>query len=191
MAGLQIQSKSGKKQKKEKRREDLADLGPAPETIYRDASGRIINVAMKRQEARRKAEEEERRKKEEADHVKGDVQLQMREARKKELEDAKYLTVARSADDVEMNEELKERQRWNDPAAGFLSAPKTSASGKKSRGPSRPQYQGAFEPNRYGIRPGYRWDGVDRGNGFEKKWFTARNRRKEVTALEYTWEMDE
>jgi pre-mRNA-splicing factor CWC26 len=190
--GLHIPSKKHHRKEKRRTEEDgLASLGPAPETIYRDASGRIINVAMKRQEARKKAEEEERKKREEADQARGEVQLQMRDERRRDLEEAKYLSVARSADDREMNDELKEKQRWNDPAAGFLTEPKMSISGSKSKGSGKPTYQGAFEPNRYGLRPGYRWDGVDRGKGFEKKWFAARNKRKEITDLQYAWQMDE
>ena len=46
----------------------------ANETIYRDASGRIINVAMKRAEARRAAEAEEALKRREEEEAKGDVQ---------------------------------------------------------------------------------------------------------------------
>ncbi|KAE8353097.1 Pre-mRNA-splicing factor of RES complex-domain-containing protein [Aspergillus coremiiformis] len=156
------------------------------ETIYRDASGRIINVAMKRAEARR-AEQEKLEKEEQAkEALMGDVQRQERESRRLQLQEARAMPVARTVDDQDMNDELRAQQRWNDPAARFLTnkGPGTSATGK-------PLYKGAFQPNRYGIRPGHRWDGVDRSNGFEKDWFAARNRRGRLEALDYQWQMDE
>ena len=193
-AGLQSAKALGK-QLARKAAEERAELeagagvnamGMGLETIYRDASGRIVNVAMKRAEARVKAEAEEARKAKELEDAKGDVQRAQREARQGQLQEAKYMTVARYADDKELNDELKERDRWNDPAANFIE--------KKRKGRSvtgRPLYQGSAPPNRYGIRPGHKWDGVDRGNGFEKEWFKARNRQKNVRELEYAWQMDE
>jgi pre-mRNA-splicing factor CWC26 len=192
-SATEVRAAAEKKRKAEKRKieEDVAAMGgQGQETVYRDASGRIINIAMKRAEARRAAEAEAKKKAAEADAVRGDAQIEMREQRKKELEEAKYMTVARTEDDVAMNDELKERDRWNDPAAKFLSTTKKSSSGVRSKS-GKPTYQGAFQPNRYGIRPGYRWDGVDRGNGFETKWFAARNKRKDMENLEYAWQMDE
>jgi pre-mRNA-splicing factor CWC26 len=160
--------------------------GAAQETIYRDASGRVINVAMKRAEARKKAEDEERKKLEKEKAARGDVQNAAAAKRKQMLEDAKTMTVARYADDADLNEELKERGHWNDPAAGFLRKKKA---GKSITG--KPLYQGAFQPNRYGIRPGHRWDGVDRGNGFETEWFKSRNKKANIANLEYQWQQDE
>lgn len=174
----------------EERRRFLEDgdehSGRGKETIYRDASGRIINVAMKRAEARRKAEEEAAKVAAELEAQKGDVQRAQKEQRKEKLQDAKFLPVARYADDAELNEELKEKQMWNDPAATFLEKKKA---GKSVSG--KPLYQGPAAPNRYGIRPGYRWDGVDRGSGFEKEWFAARNRKDNLRNLDYAWQMDE
>ncbi|KAF7592150.1 Pre-mRNA-splicing factor cwc26 [Aspergillus hancockii] len=163
-----------------------AASGEAQETIYRDASGRIINVAMKRAEAR-KAEQEKIEKEEAAkEALMGDVQRQERENRRRELQEARAMPVARGVEDEEMNDELRARERWNDPAARFLAnkGPAVSRTGK-------PLYKGAFQPNRYGIRPGHRWDGVDRSNGFEKEWFAARNRKSRLEMLDYQWQMDE
>jgi pre-mRNA-splicing factor CWC26 len=179
-----------KKKQDEEKREAEAALkeagGAAQETIYRDASGRIINVAMKRAEARKKAEAEERKKLEKEKAARGDVQNAEAARRKQQLQDAKTMTIARYADDEELNDELKERGHWNDPASGFLRKKKA---GRSITG--KPLYQGAFQPNRYGIRPGHRWDGVDRGNGFETQWFNSRNRKANVEKLEYQWQQDE
>jgi pre-mRNA-splicing factor CWC26 len=161
--------------------------GAAQETIYRDASGRIINVAMKRAEARRVEEEKKIKEVEAKEALMGDVQRRDREARRQAVEEAKVMPLARTAEDEDLNEELKAQERWNDPAAQFLTKGRgggVSVSGK-------PLYKGAFQPNRYGIRPGHRWDGVDRSNGFEKEWFAARNRKGRMEALEYEWQMDE
>ncbi|KAJ5486864.1 hypothetical protein N7519_002924 [Penicillium mononematosum] len=157
------------------------------ETIYRDASGRIINVAMKRAEARR-AEEEKREKEEQArEALMGDVQRQQREERRQDLQAIKAMPLARTIEDEEMNEDMRARDRWNDPAAEFLTARRDAGASVTGR----PLYRGSFQPNRYGIRPGHRWDGVDRANGFEKDWFASRNKKSRFEALEYQWQMDE
>ncbi|KAF2654487.1 hypothetical protein K491DRAFT_679639 [Lophiostoma macrostomum CBS 122681] len=193
LAGLQtaeqVAAQMKAKEDEDRRQAALAakEMGEsAKETIYRDASGRIINVAMKRAEARKKAEEEERKKKEKEVAARGDVQNALAAKRREDLADAKTMTIARYADDAELNDELKESRRWNDPAAGFL---KKKKAGRSITG--KPLYQGGFTPNRYGIRPGHRWDGVDRGNGFESEWFKSRNKKADREQMEYMWQMDE
>jgi pre-mRNA-splicing factor CWC26 len=156
------------------------------ETVYRDATGRRIDISMRRAEARREADAKALREKEEKEAQTGDVQRALKAQRKEELEEARFMPLARHIDDEDLNAELKERQRWNDPAAMFI---KEKAAGTSVTG--KPVYKGAAPPNRYGIRPGYRWDGVDRGNGWEGERFKALNRRTRNKELDFAWQTDE
>ena len=176
----------------------------ADETVYRDATGRRIDVSMKRAEARAAEVEKLRQERKEKEDAMGEVQKRQKEERKEQLEDAKFLGVARHADDEEMNEELKGVIRWDDPMAAYMMKKKEEEGSGRAKGRAatagdhgggqvarRRMYQGAAPPNRYGIKPGWRWDGVDRANGFEKEWFQARGRKSRNENLEYQWQMDE
>lgn len=163
------------------------------ETVYRDATGRRIDISMKRAEARKAAQEAEDKERQAKEDLKGDVQREQARQRREQLDDAKLMSFARTADDEDMNRELKDQQRWNDPMTQFM-AEKDQASAKTGAGKKSkrwPVYAGAAPPNRYGIKPGYRWDGVDRGNGFEAERFRAINRREMNKGLSYSWQMDE
>lgn len=54
----------------------------------------------------------------------------------------------------------------------------------KYRGPPAP-------PNRFGILPGYRWDGVDRSTGFEKKYFDSISIREANKNDFYKWSVND
>ncbi|CEI62907.1 Pre-mRNA-splicing factor CWC26 [Fusarium venenatum] len=161
------------------------------ETVYRDATGRRIDISMKRAEARRAAADAEEKERLAKKALKGDVQLEEARKRREKLQDAKLMSFARTADDEEMNQELKEQDRWNDPMMQFVSEKKDSGKGQGKKSKRKPVYAGAAPPNRYGIKPGYRWDGVDRGNGFEAERFKAINRKERNKGLSYSWQMDE
>ncbi|WVR05134.1 hypothetical protein IAU60_002146 [Kwoniella sp. DSM 27419] len=156
----------------------------AGETVHRDATGRVIDIAKLKEEERLKEEEEKRKEAERKEWTKGLVQRQQREQKAREEREMAQVDVGRTRDDVRMNREMQEVQRWNDPAAEFLSK-------KKKKGPRRPRYEGAYAPNRFGIPPGFRWDGVDRSNGFEKKYFQAQNSAQRKVVEQAAWSMED
>ena len=55
----------------------------------------------------------------------------------------------------------------------------------------KPHFKGNAVPNRFGIQPGYRWDGVDRSNGYEKAWFARVNKSKATAEESYKWSVED
>ncbi|KAJ7350425.1 Pre-mRNA-splicing factor of RES complex-domain-containing protein [Mycena albidolilacea] len=161
------------------------EMALAQETVYRDATGKKINTKAARAEAAKLKREREEKEAQKMEWGKGLVQRDEAEKRKQELEAQRGKKFARYADDADLNEEMKAKELWNDPAAQFLT--KTRA-----KGPRKPEYTGPTPPpNRFGIKPGYRWDGVDRGNGFEKKWFQSINQKKRKGLESYQWSAED
>jgi len=79
-----------------------------------------------------------------------------------------FENLARYEDDFEMNKMLEEQDRWGDPLAAFgEKKTKKDKKKKKKKLKERPRFKGKAPFNRFGILPGYRWDGIDRSNGWE------------------------
>ncbi|OJT13146.1 Pre-mRNA-splicing factor CWC26 [Trametes pubescens] len=186
LTSAQLKKKLPKHRPEKKTAEEAeADRAAAQETVYRDASGRKVDVAAERAEAARLKREREEKEAKKMEWGKGLVQREEAEKRRKEEEEMRTRSFARTIDDKGLNEDLKAQDRWNDPAAAFLTK-------KRAKGPRKPEYSGPPPPpNRFGIKPGYRWDGVDRSTGFEKKYFQKQNERRRRGAESYEWSVDD
>lgn len=187
MAGIKRQERErwDKEEKERKKRGQKK-----AETVYRDATGRRIDISMRRAEARREEEERAKKERQEKEEMGGEAQMREKERRREELEEARFMPLARTIEDEDLNRDLKNKMRWDDPAMQFLSAKEDRGGGGTSGGPRKPTYQGAAAPNRYGIRPGHRWDGVDRSNGWEAERFKQINRKRRNKELDFAWQED-
>merc|ERR1711915_482436 len=163
-----------------------------------DISGRNAQTRVRGRLAEAEAKKaEEKKRKEVSDHVKkkyetwnkGVAQVKETNAR---LEDNLYemsKPLARGVDDDDRDAMLRDRDREDDPMAEYMRKKKAKIEGKKKR---YPLYQGPQPPpNRYGIKPGYRWDGVDRSNGFEKRLMTQGASRKAQEEESYKWSTED
>jgi pre-mRNA-splicing factor CWC26 len=146
------------------------------QTIYRDKSGAIIDVAAAERAERAARAEEVRKEKEKKEWGKGIVQRSAKEARVKKEQSmgkkdvARFVgflqryglianfCVSRYANDKDMNDELRAVERADDPAAAFLTVRTISQprpldkdlslpfQKRKSKGPQRPKYTGPPAP---------------------------------------------
>jgi pre-mRNA-splicing factor CWC26 len=100
--------------------DDPKAMAAAQETVYRDASGKKIDMKLERAEAARKKREREELDAQKMEWGKGLVQKEDVEKRKREEERIRQSGFTRYVDDEDLNRAQKEQDRWNDPAAAFM-----------------------------------------------------------------------
>jgi len=183
--------------------QDPSLVGKGAKAVFRDKEGKRIS-----EEEMRKSKESEKPKEIHIEWGKGLAQKREAEARLKELEAEKSKPFARTRDDPELDSMLKNRIRWGDPMAhlvkrkdpeflledfgddekmkesGFIVPQNIPSHSWLKRGVDPP-------PNRYGIKPGRHWDGVDRSNGFEKDMFKLKNEKQAMEQEAYLWSVSD
>ncbi|KAJ3366421.1 Pre-mRNA-splicing factor cwc26 [Allomyces javanicus] len=159
--------------------------GQGAATVYRDKLGRRVAVEDVHRDVEAKEREREEKKRRDYEWGLGKVQRDQARERSRAAAEGPF---ARTADDADLNRELRDRDRWGDPAAkmGIETATK-----KARKASNRPTYQGAWPSNRYNIPPGFRWDGVDRSNGFEAKLLIGANEKATFEERAYRWRSED
>jgi pre-mRNA-splicing factor CWC26 len=177
---------------------DATAMGKGSETIYRDsASGKKVDSVgdYLRKEALEKGIAI-RLEKAQKEMNRGSVQQRDQQALLAEMEKVAQEGFARGVDNHQAEAERKQEERDGDPMAEYFAKKrkkekkqdKSSSAASNSNGnssssssasrSSKPSYTGPSPaPNRFNIAPGFRWDAVDRGNGYEKKVMLAVNKR--------------
>ncbi|CAD6187650.1 unnamed protein product [Caenorhabditis auriculariae] len=151
--------------------------GRDAETVHRKKQiQRGKDTPEERARKEREAKKTEELKEKYKDWNKGVAQVKDRAERLEEMARVAAEPVARRNDDEEMNRYLKEQLHEADPMAAMLRKRKRESA--IDRGEDvYPMYTGHWDPNRFMISPGYRWDGVDRSNGFEGKLARTKNQK--------------
>ncbi|XP_072885934.1 BUD13 homolog [Hemitrygon akajei] len=177
------------RRKRERAAEHLADDSRNAVTVFRDKLGKKRDLDQERLEQKKKEEEKAAKLEKYAQWGKGVAQ---KEQQKQNIEDALYemqKPLARHIDDEDLDRLLRERERDGDPMAGLIRKKKEKEVKNKNE---KPRYNGpAPPPNRFNLYPGYRWDGVDRSNGFEKKRFARLAEKKAVQEIAYKWSVED
>lgn len=151
-------------------------------TVYRDASGRIIDIEerdreLKAEKLKKQQELEAEQKKvnsSDADRIKqADFDQALSKATRFDV----------SVDDQEYVHHMKKRKLFEDPLASFDDRAIEKADVATVTG--RPVYTKGINPtNRFHIPAGYFWDGIDRSNGFEDKLVQKRNEQKVTKVMQ-------
>ncbi|XP_059620074.1 BUD13 homolog [Phlebotomus argentipes] len=159
--------------------------------VLRDKrTGRIRDLEKEAEKERAKERKEQEKKAVYDRWGKGTKQV---EDFRQKIEEESYemsKPLARYSDDADLDNYLKQQEREGDPMLEYIRQ-KEREKRQDSKVPTVPVYRGPYPENRFGIRPGYRWDGVDRSNGFEKKWFDMQNKKKAIQEEAYRYSTED
>lgn len=170
---------------------DASEMGANAKTMYRDKRGRKLD--MLNEMVRQKEVLDGKRKREEREEYEwgtGEVQKQDRRSQLELMEQMKHTPFARHEDDEELERKRRGRMRAFDPvnSKSFQDdrCKKTKES-KKDKKMKRKYAGPPAPPNRFGIIPGYRWDGVVRGTNWEERIMMRYNANAAVSEEAYKY----
>jgi pre-mRNA-splicing factor CWC26 len=162
--------------------------GKGAATVYRDKRGRkldMLNEFMRIEDERAGAAREA---KEQFEWGRGTKQKADEARARDELAAVAAEPFARTAADPALEASRRGAIRDGDPMADYFAARRDEAEEAARPPDAKPRYKGPTPPpNRFGIRPGYRWDGIDRGNGWENKLYKAQSEAVGRKNDRYAW----
>uniref|UniRef100_A0A673NHW5 BUD13 homolog n=1 Tax=Sinocyclocheilus rhinocerous TaxID=307959 RepID=A0A673NHW5_9TELE len=177
--------------KRIKRNQPLEEASRNAETIFRDNAGRKRDLESERDKLSKKAGEKAEKDEKYAQWGKGLAQEEMQQQNVIDAMREAQKPLARHIDDEDLDRMLREQEREGDPMAAMLRKKKDKNAQLKGI-KEKPRYKGPPPPpNRFNIMPGYRWDGVDRSNGFEQKRYIRIADKKAVQEMAYKWSVED
>eukprot|EP00850_Spirogloea_muscicola_P004832 SM000021S06465 [mRNA] locus=s21:506858:508728:+ [translate_table: standard] len=180
---------------------DSSATGRGAQTVYRDKRGRKLDSL---EELMRIQEGQKAKEPEPLVWGKGLAQQRQAAREQEEMESAANEPFATYRDDPKLDKMLKERIRFGDPMAHLVKS-KGAEELLEDMSKDEAMLQSGFAvpqdipphswlkrkvgapANRFAIRPGRHWDGVDRSNGFEREMFKAKNERAALQQEAYSW----
>lgn len=165
------------------------NIDKVAQTVYRDKEGKKIDILNKLIHQQQQFKQQQQEKTiQQYEWSTGTAQKQAIQQQKEALATMEHVPFARTKDDLTINEILKSRSRGEDPMKYSLQPQNNDDNTSETK----PRYTGPDPPpNRYNIRPGYRWDGVDRGNGWELKVLSARTSKKVQEQKRHLWSVSD